>query len=126
LHPVAADHSAHGTLDLARDLFDFALKPLAYVAAHDRTSRKRRVRGAQALRRRLRHATCVTDPQDMDFGPTNQGIAMLNLLWPVAVVLVVLWALGFALHITLGGLIHLLLVLAVVSVLRIIMGRRAI
>jgi hypothetical protein len=48
----------------------------------------------------------------------------MNLLWAVAVVLFVLWLLGFGLHVT-GGLIHLLLVLAVVTVLvRLIMGRR--
>ncbi|MGZ3453298.1 MAG: lmo0937 family membrane protein [Polyangiales bacterium] len=52
---------------------------------------------------------------------------MLNLLWAVAVVFVLLWALGFAVHASFGGLIHLLLVLAVISVLlRIIMGRRAV
>jgi hypothetical protein len=51
---------------------------------------------------------------------------MLNLLWGAAVVLVLLWALGFAFHFTFGGLIHVLLVVALVSVLvRIIMGRRA-
>lgn len=50
---------------------------------------------------------------------------MLNLLWAVAVVLLVMWLLGFALHFTLGGLIHVLLALAIISVLvRIIMGRR--
>jgi hypothetical protein len=50
---------------------------------------------------------------------------MLNLLWAVAVVLILLWVLGFTLHFTVGGLIHVLLVLAVVAVLvRIIMGRR--
>jgi Family of unknown function (DUF5670) len=49
---------------------------------------------------------------------------MLNLLWGVATVLVVLWVLGFTFHVA-GGLIHLLLVLAVVSVLlRVIMGRK--
>ncbi len=50
---------------------------------------------------------------------------MLNLLWAVAVVLVLMWMLGFfAFHVA-GGLIHLLLVLAVISVLvRIITGRR--
>ena len=36
-----------------------------------------------------------------------------------------MWVLGFAMHFTLGGLIHVLLVMAIVSVLvRIIMGRR--
>lgn len=50
---------------------------------------------------------------------------MLNLLWAVAAILVVLWLLGFAFNFTLGGLIHVLLVLAIISVLvRIIMGRR--
>ena len=50
---------------------------------------------------------------------------MLDLLWGIAVILAVLWLLGFALHFTLGGFIHLLLVLALISVLvRIIMGHR--
>ena len=50
---------------------------------------------------------------------------MLNLLWAVAVALVILWALGFfAFHVA-GGLVHLLLVVAVVCVLlRVITGRR--
>jgi len=46
------------------------------------------------------------------------------MLWTVAVVLIVLWALGFIGHIG-GGLIHLLLVIAAISVLiRVIQGRR--
>lgn len=50
---------------------------------------------------------------------------MLNLLWAIAVIFAAMWLLGFALHFTLGGFIHLLLVLAIVSVLvRIIMGHR--
>jgi hypothetical protein len=50
---------------------------------------------------------------------------MLNLLWAIAVIFVVMWVLGFALHVTAGGLIHLLLVLAIIAVLiRIIAGRR--
>ncbi|MGZ3447388.1 MAG: lmo0937 family membrane protein [Myxococcaceae bacterium] len=52
---------------------------------------------------------------------------MGNLLWVVAVVLVVLWALGFAMNFTMGGLIHVLLILAIVVVLfRIISGRQAV
>ena len=52
---------------------------------------------------------------------------MSNLLWVVAVVLVVLWALGFAMNFTMGGLIHVLLILAIVAVLfRIISGRQAV
>ena len=47
------------------------------------------------------------------------------MLWTIAVVLMVLWALGFATSYTMGGFIHILLVLAVVAVLvRLIQGRR--
>ena len=50
---------------------------------------------------------------------------MVNLIWVIAVVLVVLWAAGLATAYTMGGFIHILLVLAVIAVLaRIIMGRR--
>ena len=47
------------------------------------------------------------------------------MLFTLAVVLVILWALGFfAFHVA-GGLIHLLLVIAIVVVLlRVISGRR--
>lgn len=49
------------------------------------------------------------------------------MLWTIAVVLAVLWLVGVASNVTLGGFIHLLLVLAVASVLiRIIEGRRPI
>ena len=47
------------------------------------------------------------------------------MLWTIAVVLLVLWALGMATAYTAGGLIHILLVLDVVAVLiRVIQGRR--
>ena len=50
-----------------------------------------------------------------------------NMLWTVAVVLLALWALGFATSYTMGGFIHILLILAVVAVVvRLIQGRRAI
>ena len=50
---------------------------------------------------------------------------MPNLLWALAVILIMMWMLGFfAFHVA-GGLIHLLLVVAVVVVLvRLITGRR--
>ena len=52
---------------------------------------------------------------------------MSSLLWAVAVIFIVLWALGFAFKITLCGFIHVLLVLAIISVLvRVIQGRRAV
>ena len=47
------------------------------------------------------------------------------MLWTIAVILFILWLLGFAIHIG-GGLIHLLLVIAVVVVLfQLFAGRRA-
>ena len=48
------------------------------------------------------------------------------MLWTVFVVLLVLWLLGVVSSYTLGGFIHLLLVLAlVVLVIQLITGRRA-
>ena len=47
------------------------------------------------------------------------------MLWTIAVILIVLWLLGLVSSYTMGGFIHLLLVLAVVVVLvEIIQGRR--
>ncbi len=49
---------------------------------------------------------------------------MGNLLWLIIVILVLMWLGGFAFHVG-GGLIHLLLVIAVVVlVIRLITGRR--
>ena len=46
------------------------------------------------------------------------------MLWTIFVILLVLWLLGFSFHIA-GGLIHLLLVIAVVVlVVNLISGRR--
>lgn len=47
------------------------------------------------------------------------------MLWTLVVVLVVLWLLGLVTSYTMGGLVHLLLVIAIVVVLlRVIQGRR--
>ena len=49
------------------------------------------------------------------------------MLWTIAVILLVLWVLGYVSSYTLGGFIHLLLVAAIIVVLiRIIQGRRPI
>jgi len=46
------------------------------------------------------------------------------MLWTIAVVLVILWLLGLVSSYTLGGFIHILLVLAVIMILiRVIQGR---
>ena len=48
------------------------------------------------------------------------------MLYTIAVVLLILWLLGLVSGYTIGGLIHILLVVAVVMVLlRVIQGRRA-
>jgi hypothetical protein len=47
------------------------------------------------------------------------------MLWTILVILLVLWALGFLVFHVAGGLIHLLLVIAVVVlVIRLIQGKR--
>ena len=49
------------------------------------------------------------------------------MLWTIFVILLILWALGMVSGTTLGGFIHLLLILAIVVVLiRIIQGRNPI
>jgi Family of unknown function (DUF5670) len=46
------------------------------------------------------------------------------MLWTIFVILLVLWLLGFSLHIA-GGLIHLLLVVAlIILVVNLVSGRR--
>jgi hypothetical protein len=48
------------------------------------------------------------------------------MLWTIAVILVILWALGLVSSYTLGGFIHILLVIAIiVIILGVIQGRRA-
>jgi uncharacterized membrane protein len=52
----------------------------------------------------------------------GEGVTML---WTVIVILLVLWVLGFSFHVA-GGLIHLLLLLAViVLVFNLLAGRRS-
>ena len=47
------------------------------------------------------------------------------MLWTIFVILLVLWLLGMVTSYTLGGFIHILLVIAIVVVLiRVIQGRR--
>ena len=47
------------------------------------------------------------------------------MLYTIAVILVVLWLLGLVTSYTMGGFIHILLVIAIISILfRIISGRR--
>lgn len=51
---------------------------------------------------------------------------MGNLLWLIIVILVIAWLAGFSLHIG-GGLIHLLLVIAIIVLIyRLVTGRKVI
>lgn len=46
------------------------------------------------------------------------------MLWTIAIILVVLWLLGLVSSYTMGGFIHILLVLAVIAIIvRLIQGR---
>ncbi|MBS1493243.1 MAG: lmo0937 family membrane protein [Bacteroidetes bacterium] len=46
------------------------------------------------------------------------------MLWTIAVILIILWLLGFVSSYTMGGFIHILLVVAViVIIIRLIQGR---
>jgi len=49
------------------------------------------------------------------------------MLWTIAVIMLALWLLGLVSSYTMGGLIHVLLVIAIVMVLvRLIQGRRVV
>jgi Flp pilus assembly protein TadB len=61
----------------------------------------------------------VADPAERH--ASGNGVPML---WTIAVLLLILWLLGMVSSYTLGGFIHILLVLAIVAVLiRLIQGR---
>lgn len=48
------------------------------------------------------------------------------MLWTIAVILLILWLAGFAFHVA-GGLIHILLVVAlIVGLIQLFTGRRAV
>ncbi len=47
------------------------------------------------------------------------------MIWTIAVILFVLWALGLVTSFTMGGFIHILLVLAVIAIVfQLVQGRR--
>ena len=58
--------------------------------------------------------------------PGNRTTKGDSMLYTIAVVLVILWLLGLATSYTLGGFVHVLLVVAVIMILfNLISGRRA-
>ena len=59
----------------------------------------------------------------LEYGISCLG-RVISMLWTIVALLLILWLLGMVSSYTLGGLIHILLVLAVIAVLvRIIQGR---
>lgn len=49
------------------------------------------------------------------------------MLWTIAIILLVLWVLGIVTSSTFGGLLHLLLVVAIIlALIRLIQGRRVV
>lgn len=51
---------------------------------------------------------------------------MVGILWTIAVILFVLWLLGFAVFHVAGGLIHILLIIAIIVVVwNLVMGSRS-
>ncbi len=55
----------------------------------------------------------------------NQHVKGTDMLFTIAAILVILWILGIVTSYTMGGLIHLLLVIAIIAVLfRVISGRK--
>lgn len=65
---------------------------------------------------------CLMKGRARSAGPSSRQEMML---WTIAVVLLVLWVLGLVSSYTLGGFIHLLLVVAaVVIVIRLIQGKK--
>jgi len=57
--------------------------------------------------------------------PKCACVTALPMLWTIFVILLILWLLGVASSYTLGGFIHILLVLAIVSlIIQMLQGRR--
>lgn len=65
-----------------------------------------------------------TDGEINDYRETKEKA---NMLWTILVILLVLWLLGLVSGVTVGGFIHLLLVLAlVIFVINLLTGRRTV
>jgi len=61
-----------------------------------------------------------------DLSEREKELAM-DLLWTLAIILLILWLLGLVTAFTLGGFIHVLLVVAIIVILiRVIQGRSAV
>jgi Family of unknown function (DUF5670) len=92
----------------------------------NRRSRQHVERGLYRASLRSRSRRLALEQMRSSPNDRREWISQMNLLWAVAFVFVLLWMVGFlALHVT-TGLIHVLLVLAVVAVVfRLVSSRRA-
>ena len=73
------------------------------------------------IRRKMGDAQAATKSKRNTRGKIEES----NMLWTIAIVLAVLWALGLVTSYTMGGFVHVLLVIALAVVLiRVIQGRR--
>jgi Family of unknown function (DUF5670) len=71
--------------------------------------------------------TCWTVARPLMIPGRVQAARRIEMLWTIFVILMVMWLLGVTTSYTLGGFIHILLLLAIASVLiRIIQGRRVV
>ena len=71
------------------------------------------------------HAELFTTEQTAALGQSRLHWGENNMLWTIFTILLILWLFGLVTSYTLGGFIHILLVLAiVVFAIRIIEGRR--
>jgi hypothetical protein len=79
--------------------------------------------GSRSKEFNWREETQIKDRDPRISNSTNEP-EEIKMLWTIFVVLLILWLLGFSLHVA-GGLIHLLLVVAlVVLVINLVSGRR--
>jgi hypothetical protein len=70
---------------------------------------------------------CTDSAQTLPFPTASEFNREVGMLWTIFIILLVLWLLGLVSGTTLGGFIHVLLVIAIVVVLiRVISGRRAV
>jgi predicted ferric reductase len=66
-------------------------------------------------------------PHSLFLSPPSLTLAMGNLLYIIAVILVIIWAVSYFGGYYTGGIIHTLLVIAIIAILlRVISGRSAV
>ncbi len=68
-------------------------------------------------------ASCLVPPP----APGTTSAISSAMLWTIIAILIILWLLGFIAKVTLGGLLHLLLVVAIILVIvQLVSGRRVV